>query len=316
LIRNYHGSEEKLFDKYVKNRKVKYRISTNFSPDPNSQLGTAYVFGVVHGQDASRSNNLTDPGLLRPIDMTGKLELSNETYVLQAGEKSGTHKIGSHRLKDSPSKHGAAMSAGGPATLPLTYMDSLCQTSVRRILDANVGSPPDGQYCKLVGVRSTEWRGRPAVEAKFEEMFGIVNLLYLDPANDYAFLGFDSDGMYDHKVKAKSPIRLTGWMTYKPSTEGFPLPERFETWSVHPDGKRSPHSLTEVIEYVKYTPTADDFDLEKQFGVRPLPPGTPVSAMATSGGQSWRWLYAGAAVLALVTVALVVLTRRRRKMAA
>lgn len=208
------------------------------------------------------------------------------------------------------------MSAGGPATLPLTYMDSLCETSLSRILDGNVGSPADGKYCKLVGTRTTEWRGRPAVEAKFEEMFGIINLLYLDPANDLAFLGFDSEGMYDHKAKMKSPIRLTGWMTYKTSAEGFPLPERFETWSVHPDGKRVPHSLTEVISYEKYTPTSDDFDLEKQFGVRPLPPGTLVSAMATSGGRSWRWLYAGAAVLGLVTVALAVVARRRRKAAA
>lgn len=141
--------------------------------------------------------------------------------------------------------------------------------------------------------------------------------MYLDPANDLAFMGFDSDGEVDPRTGAKSPIRLTGWVTYKASAEGFPLPERFETWSVHPDGKRVPHSLTEVIEYVKYTPTADDFDLEKQFGVKPLPPGTTVSAMAaSSGGRSWRWLYAGATVMGLVTVALVVVARRRRKLAA
>jgi len=70
-----------------------------------------------------------------------------------------------------------------------------------------------------------------------------------------------------------------------------------------------PHSFSEVTEYVKYTPTADDFDLEKQFGVKPLPYG------GAAAGRSKSWLYAVAGVLAAVTVGLVAAARRRRSAA-
>ena len=142
---------------------------------------------------------------------------------------------------------------------------------------------------------------------------GHIDLLYLDPANDLAFLGFESDGIDDFKTRKKGPIKFAGRLTYRPSDEGFPLPWKFETWNLLPDGTRVPQSSAEVTEYEKYTPTADDFDLEKQFGVTPpieTPAETPVPEEL-----SWRGLYAVAAVVALLAGWGVGVVRRRRRLA-
>lgn len=311
---SYRKAEGNLYRKYVFNRRAKYRISTNYSTGASSKLDSPTEWLVIVGENASRANNLTDVSSSDNQSLTGDLQLQNESYSLQSGEKQGTYKIGAHRPRNGEGQYGYALSAGGPCLYPVTYASSIAQTTTGRVLSLLDSKQTTGPQFKLLAVRTTEWRSRPAVEAKFEQAFGIINLLYLDPANDLAFLGFESEGEYDPKSKAKSPVRITGWVTYRPSDEGFPLPTRFETWAIHPDGRRVPRSLSEVTEFQKYATTADDFDLEKQFGVKPLPlPGT---AAATSGGRSWRWLYAGAAAMALVTLALAVVARRRRKVVA
>ena len=113
-------------------------------------------------------------------------------------------------------------------------------------------------------------------------------------------------------TRNKRPIKLASRLTYRPSDEGFPLPWKFETWNVLPDGTRVPQSLSEVTEYAKYTPRADDFDLEKQFGVTPpVEPEPPVPVEL-----SRRGLYAATAVVALLAGWGVAVARRRRRLAA
>jgi len=174
------------------------------------------------------------------------------------------------------------------------------------MLDAVESGPTARTHYTLFSVRDSKWDGVPVVEVKFSGQQGYIDTLYLDPANDLAFLGSESDGSHDFKTSGKSPIKLLSRVTYRPSSEGYPHPWKFETWNLMPDGTRVPQTYTEVIEYAKYAPTADDFDLEKQFGVKP-----PGSVTAVGAGRSWWWLYAIAVLVALLAVTLVVVACRR-----
>ena len=73
------------------------------------------------------------------------------------------------------------------------------------------------------------------------------------------------------------------------------------------------NSLIEYLEFSRYTPTADDFDLEKQFGVKPLPPPgtTAANAAGTAASRLWRWLYIAAGVLGVIALALIAYRWRR-----
>ena len=306
----YREAEEKLYRKYVFNRMTKHRTATNRSMEANTQLGAFSEFMDISGENASRSNYLTVPTPGSPSKITGHLKLRDESYSLQSGDRPGTHKISAHRPRTSEKRSDSA-STSGPSMYPLAYVSSVAETTTGQVLNSIDAKLPTGPQFKLLSVRNIEWQGKPVVEAKFEQALGIVNLLYLDPTNDLAFLGFESDGSIDPKTNKKGTIKMMGQLTYRPSDEGFPLPWKFETWNILPDGKRVPQSLSEVTEYVKYTPTADDFDLEKQFGVKPLPlPGT---AAYLAASRSWRWLYAVAATgFAILSVLMILYIRRTR----
>ena len=70
-------------------------------------------------------------------------------------------------------------------------------------------------------------------------------------------------------------------------------------------------------EYVPYTPTADELDLEKQFGIKPIPhPPRPESAIVKPqrASGSATWLYAAGAAVLLVALGLgLYLYRRSRR---
>ena len=136
---------------------------------------------------------------------------------------------------------------------------------------------------------------------------------YLDAGNHFAFREYESDGIMEMPSRAKLPIKQAGELSYAPGPDGYPIPRTFKEWFVHPDGRKVPKVTVTWEEFARYTPAADDFDLEKQFGIKRLPPPAGLSeAMLRGTGRSWRWLYAVAAVLALVTGGLVVVARRRR----
>ena len=57
----YREAEEKLYRKNVVNRRTKYRIAVNHSTESNSQLGPFFGFMDVSGENASRTNHLSEP---------------------------------------------------------------------------------------------------------------------------------------------------------------------------------------------------------------------------------------------------------------
>lgn len=291
----YRVAQDKLYRRYVFNRRVVFNVATNSSVVSSSQLGKPFRSQIISGENASRTNYLvvsTD----QATGSGGALMLRDEAYMLQPGDRPGTYKIGAHYPGVVPDKYGSAFPAGCPNMYPLMYMDAMSHTTMGAMLNYAESGAPDGPQYKLLAVRTTEWQGKPAVEATVRGALDIVTKVFLDPANDLAFQGFESDGSYDEKTRKKGPIKIVGRVTYRPSDEGFPLPAKFEHWAVLPDGKRVPQSASEVLEYTKYTPTPDDFDLEKQFGVKPLPAGTGIPVPGQPGtfvppappaGRSW-----------------------------
>ena len=100
--------------------------------------------------------------------------------------------------------------------------------------------------------------------------------------------------------------------------EGLPFPKSIKSWIVEAGGKRIPQTDVEYTEYKRYTPTPDEVDMEKQFGISPLPlpprPELPATARgATPGTKIARWLYGSAALFAILTATIVVRARRRAR---
>ena len=137
---------------------------------------------------------------------------------------------------------------------------------------------------------------------------------YLDAGNHMAFREYESDSLLDIRSRAYIPIKQAGELTYAPGPDGYPVPKEYKQWYVYPDGRQVPRLEVTWLEFSPYTPTADDFDLEKQFGVTP-PVEPPPAEPPVPEELSWRGLYAVAAVVALLAGWGVAVVRRRRRLA-
>jgi hypothetical protein len=103
-------------------------------------------------------------------------------------------------------------------------------------------------------------------------------------------------------------------VTYGPPTEnGLPFPTAVKGWFVWPTGRREPLTDLTFSEFRRYTPTADELDFEKQFGiVLPALPPRPWVPSSVRGSRVIWWLLGG---LALTAVAAPVVCVRRRRAA-
>ena len=137
---------------------------------------------------------------------------------------------------------------------------------------------------------------------------------YLDAGNHMAFREYEADGVFDIPTRTKLPIKQAGELTYAPGPDGYPVPKEYKQWYVYPDGRQVPRLEVTWLEFSPYTPTADDFDLEKQFGVTP-PVEPPPAEPPVPEELSWRGLYAVAAVVARLAGWGVAVVRRRRRLA-
>ena len=102
-------------------------------------------------------------------------------------------------------------------------------------------------------------------------------------------------------------------ITYGPPMEnGLPFPKAIKGWFVWPDGKREPMTDIEFTEYKRYTPTTDELDFEKNFGIQL--PALPPKPMAKPGTASkvGRWLMIAFGIAASATIAIAIVRRRRK----
>lgn len=313
----YMKSEPALYERFVHNRKVTTRSKSYKLAGTEAKLFTSGETTTVTSEDSSRQNYWNDEGGDPSKRMiSGGLLLPDDGYGLVQAGGPGQYRIGHQRkAPPDPLDRGPGFNSGSGPMIPLMYYDSLLSAKFGKVLRAL--NDPTGPYRlrTIESVRDVTWNGRRAVAVRMKIPFNIRNTVYLDPDNHLAFLGFESDGSFDEKAKGKGPVRQTGLVTYAPSKEGYPLPTKFEVWYVLPSGRKLPHVVTEFVEYSRYTPTADDFDLEKQFGVKPLPKpaaGSPATTAIAANSRPGWWLYALAGVFGTVTAGPLAYRRLRK----
>ncbi len=155
-------------------------------------------------------------------------------------------------------------------------------------------------------------------------------IYYLDPRT-YFVIAHEQIGMPQMRTRQVEPIRRVVEVSYGPPSAdtGLPFPMAVKTTYHMPDGKTLPGQQVTFTEYRRYTPTADEVDVEKVLKVKmpaipprpPLPPegqyldpdrpGELLPAVRRTGRAAWPW-YAGAGVLAVAAIAAAIRVRRNR----
>lgn len=116
------------------------------------------------------------------------------------------------------------------------------------------------------------------------------------------------------------PIRQIGTIAYVDSPRGYPVSKFHNCWYQKADDTKIRKFDIEYLEYENYVPKSDDFDLEKHYGIKPLP--RPASAGPPPEGKSTfesnsrgigRWLWLAAGVLVAVTAVLDIFVWRKRR---
>ncbi len=313
FVEAYLIHEAKLYQKYSHNRKAVCRAKSYRLEGSNAVLIGSGETTTVSSDRSSRSNHVSEFSSPPSRRIGGDLRTRDDDYWLGQGDKPNQYKIERQRPKRPVDTDNKAFGASDVLTLPLTYHDAMLVDKFGIVLRTlGKSDNPTGRR-DLVSVQDSTWQGQPAKAVRIKGQFDLHCTTYLDPSNDLAILGFETDGNYDAATRKKGPVRLLGTVTYASSAEGILLPTKSEAWFIMPDGRKLPSTVVEITEYSKYTPTADDFDLEKQFGVKPLPPlGTGTGANLTASRRLGWWLYGGAALFALLTAGLIIMRRRRR----
>lgn len=239
----------------------------------------------------------------------------DELYYLSAPDKKLA--IESHYYENNAALDLSRLLSGFNHTDTMSFNGKL---DVRRQFKTFSDPRFASHQAKAKPVENTTLDGKPAFKLVVTSSNGQVMVAYYDPENSGALLRYEASSVYDVEAKKYLPIRHIGTMTYAPSPLGYPVPKEHRSWFQQPDGTIVPDFETEYLEYSDYTPTADDFDLEKQYGIKPLPrsdsAGPPPEGKLGFGNPNrgiGRWLWAVVAVLVAVTLGLAALNWRKRR---
>ncbi len=305
FLDKYREQEKLLIKKYVHNRKIK-AVFKNFTDESYSGKLRAEVDAtIIATEDAIRtitSNTIYDVSPPQK-SQDAYLWLGDEIYSLTKSNGS-KYVLESHypEAKNFPRLEQELRDTR--AFLPLSLTGGLRLSGYFKLMIYQ-RTKKYHFIVKSVNYDAT-FENRPAVELVHQsgsENYQVTS--YLDPNNSYALLHYKIDHQAAGiKVKSGEHAKTFGTITYADEKDGVRLPTKYVTWYEMSDGKKVPRAELTYLEYEHYTPTADDFDLEKQFGIKPFP-----KAPKPAGPRSY-WLYYAAGGLALVTIGLIVYRRR------
>lgn len=129
------------------------------------------------------------------------------------------------------------------------------------------------QVKEVLETTEDEYEGKPTIRITLMTKYGAKQTTHLD-RNTYQHRYSETDKIRQYKTYV--PTYIDGKHIEKTEyrSEGGRLwPTRHEDYIIKPDGKRYPLREFTFLEYTAYTPTADELDIEKQFGVKPIPIG-------------------------------------------
>jgi len=315
FLKKYESHEKQLIKKYVHNRKIR-TLFKNFTDESYSgKLRAEIEATTISTDEAIRTiTSITEHDVTpHKQSQEGYLWLEDEIYILTR-HKDLSYKLESHFPVTTHSNKIEQHLKYTRALLPLS-VDGEMRLSGYFGLMSRQRARNYPFVVKSVDYHSTYENG-PAVQIVYESgPSKVLETVYLDPGNSYALLHYVSDRQppgAKAKVKSREHARTYGTMTYGDKVDGVRLPTKYVTWYEMPNGKKVPRAELTYLEYERYKPTDDDFDLEKHFGIKPFP-----KAPKPKKGGFWSsyWLYGVVAAL-VVTGGLLLYRRRLRQRAA
>ncbi len=311
FVREYKAKLPVLMDRYSTNRKIRYRL-TRYVVDPG--------MGEKTGDERTSGLNelITDGMQMKAITLESKPERFKgvvqfwrpdmEFNVSRSGSK---FEIKEQRLASSSYYEHESYRYNFFAHEPMRAADNSGTT----LWFDERGS--GAVVVTVLEARPATWAGRACIEvrSKWDNNHGQVELssTFLDPAMEYATIACETDWKSNSPRGAYKTYRE---VEYGPSPDGFPVPKRSRGYAKFKDGTVQKAHDVEFLSYERYVPTADDFKLEKEYGlVTPafVPTATSIG-LAPASRRWWPWVVlAVGAVLAVVAVGVA--RRSRRKVA-
>jgi hypothetical protein len=289
----YLMQEERLYQRYSINRKV---VTKYFSSD-----------GQLH-RESELVNGRANSHLRHTFTKGGQ-----ESIVTAEDNQ---HKISDINKKPRISFHGGykAIEFGFPflgidrlgfSMKPLQFFDMSEASSIGDLIRFSELSLHDAPRFRIDSVAEESFHGKKAIAIIGQANSGPTGTVYLD-RDKLIYLGF---------VNKKEGYE--GLLTYdeKPGEE-LPLPKEFVIWKIDVAGKKTVHSREVVVEYVDYSPSAEEFDIEKRYGLKPLPPKYKLrhdTAAHQNKRNAWGpWLYGLGIALAILSIAIWWFVRKKK----
>ena len=325
IIQAYRAKLPMLIERYSTNRKIRTR-DIRYVVDPNAGeqmgdvrvniLGETITDGkqikgyVIEGKftDTVQESRKTDVNFWRPDMRFDVTKQGNKFKIVNQALASTNYS--SHEPKKYFYYVYAPMLSGGSAFGTSLWFDQRAHKSVP---------------ITVVGVNRVERNGRECIEVrtKWDNRHGLVEFAntYLDPANDFITVAGEMDWKKVPIIKKGEKntgreFRNAFEVEYSPSVEGYPLPKFIRYTTQYRGEPARKGSEVEFLSYEKYTPSPEDFQLEKEFGlttpaVVAFAENTALAPVAAPR-RWWPWLAVGAGLI-LAGVTIVILRRNRQR---
>ena len=309
FTKEYRAKLPLLMERYVTNRKIRYRLVRYVMDGEGGRVGDEELSGV--------NELVTDGQQMKAVTLECKPERFKDVVQFwrpdmdfNVTRKAGKYEVTGQRLSSSNyymheysrynfHAHEPVLAGGGSGSGTTSWFDERGHKSV---VETVLGAGP------------ATWAGKPCVEVrtKWDNTHGIVTLAstYLDPAMDYATVATETDWKPD---PPRGAYKAFSEVEYAPSAEGYPLPKRSRNYIKYKDGPTLKVLDVEYLAYERYTPTADHFALEKDYGLV-TPAAVPVKesvGLAPPSRRRW-WPWAMLAAGAALAVAAGLYRRARR----
>jgi hypothetical protein len=314
LLGEVQAGTKKAHDAILRNIKI-VGIQKSYDMEPRGKyLGSISFEIVANGQNLLCKNaSLNNDGSIR--SRTGAIINSDEMYSIGLTDND-KYKISWHCFawKNQSDNRGVMY------PYRLINVTSICRAACTNSGTANDYHPDNEQLYPIREVVFDELDGKKVyrITQEMESQDGITPIISYVDATNFLMLREVTKRTLDYKLRKMVDVEQVTDYTYTPNPGGIPFPKSVKGWYVEANGKKLPMTDVEYTEYKRYTPNADEVDMEKQFGISPLPlpprPELPAAARgATPGTKISRWLYVSAALFAILSAVIVIRARRRAK---
>ena len=313
LLRELQVGTKVAHDAILRNVKIK-GIHKSYDNEPRGKYLGSVIFDIVaNGQNLLCKNaSLNNDGSIR--SRTGAIINSDEMYSIGLTDND-KYKISWHSFawKNANDNRGVMY------PYHLINVTSICSAGCTNAGTANDYYPDNEHQYPIREVVFDELDGKKVyrITQDLEKSSSIAHVISYVDATNFLLLREVTKRTLDYKLRKLVDVEQVTDYAYTPNPGGIPFPKSVKGWYVEANGKKLPMTDIEYTEYKRYTPTPDEVDMEKQFGISPLPlpprPELPAARGATPGTKIARWLYGFAALFAIITAAIVVRSRRRAR---